>query len=628
MTGRLILILAAMAAVQSVAFCVYGADVPAVIERSDAVFDMKSPVSGTYTVSRKVLVSEPAGKDAAVFVNYNDSFRSLSSFSAKVIYNGKAVKKAGMRDLVWEKVSASLADDSSYAVYVPDCPYPFSVEYEYTVTYRDGIVSFPSFFPLSVPGVPLMDASYMLNVPAGTDISYWSWSEPEVTRGDKTDSYFWKASLPDGFTEEHMMPELREILPVVYACPVDFIYAGTTGSQKTWKDFGAWLYGLQKGCYELDEGLRSSIAEMVSGTTDERERVRLVYDYLRRNTRYVSIQLGIGGLRPFPAQTVADTGFGDCKALSVFMSALLGCAGVESFYAIVNTEERKLLDGFTSAGQMNHAMLCVPVQGDTLWIECTNPKYPLGYRHSGIAGHEAVLVKDSGGELVKVGPYRSEDRIESRNMTVRLNMDGSAECDVWFGFRQDMAEPFIGFAGIPDKARRRMLTSGLRFQLSGFNVESFSDNFGQLLEHPGLCPEFRVRCSMSTAGYATVSDRRIFVPLNPFPAVLASYRSRRVNPICIEDDLRVYDTVRVKLPEGYVLEGVREYSPVSSPFGDFSTEVTYDGKDVLVIQKLEIHACRYGKEMYGAFRDFAAAVTSGYSGSFVAAPRPDSRSGQ
>lgn len=41
---------------------------------------------------------------------------------------------------------------------------------------------------------------------------------------------------------------------------------------------------------------------------------------------------------------------------------------------------------------MNHAILQVPLPEDTLWLECTNPQLPFGYVHSGIAGHDALLI--------------------------------------------------------------------------------------------------------------------------------------------------------------------------------------------------------------------------------------------
>ncbi|WP_315822799.1 hypothetical protein [Paraflavitalea speifideaquila] len=51
--------------------------------------------------------------------------------------------------------------------------------------------------------------------------------------------------------------------------------------------------------------------DLVKDAKDDREKARIIYDYLQKNFRYVSIQLGIGGWRSLSAD------FTDQKSMAI-----------------------------------------------------------------------------------------------------------------------------------------------------------------------------------------------------------------------------------------------------------------------------------------------------------------------
>ena len=527
----------------------------ATIMTEELVYELSSPVSGQYSVHRKVLVHNEKGLPTASFWEYTDAFHSVASFSGSITYQGKS-RKIRKDDLINHSLTDGLADDAAICLYQPASPYPFTVEYDYTVSCKKGIASFPTFLPLDRENVSLVGASYTLIVPAGFAIQYFASAEPVVEKG-KTDRYQWKFAMPDGFREEHLMPSFLTFVPYVYASPVEFSYGGKTGSQRNWKDIGLWLYGLQEGAQDLPDEAVAKFREMTKDCKTPEEKVAVLYRYLRDNTRYVSIQLGIGGLKPFPASTVYKSGFGDCKALSNFLRAALAAVGVESDYYAVSTSHATLFPGYVSIGQMNHVMLAVPLKEhrDTLWVECTNPAIPLGYRHEDVAGHEVLLVKQDGGERVRVPSYPDSLRCSSVRAEITVRADGSASLQAVKSLRLDRTEPYLDFSSEKPEDQARILTSGWNLHAENLRVQSIQDNFNQ----PGyrgrdFCPQMDIAFTADVFQFAKVNGNRLFIPANPMAKSLYVQRQERVNDIRVGEGSTLTDTVVFHLPAGYRIE--------------------------------------------------------------------------
>jgi hypothetical protein len=51
----------------------------------------------------------------------------------------------------------------------------------------------------------------------------------------------------------------------------------------------------------LAEDRKTFFKELVKNAVSDSEKTKIIYNYLQKNFRCVSIQLGIGGFKPFPA---------------------------------------------------------------------------------------------------------------------------------------------------------------------------------------------------------------------------------------------------------------------------------------------------------------------------------------
>ena len=177
---------------------------------------------------------------------------------------------------------------------------------------------------------------------------------------------------------------------------------------------------------------------------DDRAKEIIIYNYLKKNFRYVSIQLGIGGFKPTSAEITDERKYGDCKALSNYMMAVLNCLNIKSYVALVNAGPRQeAVDEDFPCNRFNHMIVCIPGEKDSVWLECTSRTTDFGVLGSFTENRNALLITDSiGGVLVPTPRSRPFENAMNTYSTVDLQEDGSGKTKTIFKvsgeYKQDM----------------------------------------------------------------------------------------------------------------------------------------------------------------------------------------------
>ena len=490
------------------------------LRNSDAVcrlmsvdFIYSSPTSAVTKIVEETTILNNTATHKGNFTCYVSPTTSLKSFSGTLCdASGKLIRKLKRGDLKYTEFSAgNLAIDAAtyyMEVYAPT--YPYTVRYEYELADKDGILGFPSFIPVS-SGTSLQKGVYTVSVPASTQFGYkcLNIGEPEKTTADGRDVYRWTLTNVPALKSEPARPPLLDLLPAALTAPHDFIYEKTQGSMRDWASYGVWQCSLLEGRDQLPDALKQEVHRRTDHLTAPRDKVKALYDYMGETTRYVSIQLGIGGQQPASAAEVFRTKFGDCKALSNYLHAMLAACDIESFYTIIHTQNKHIPRDFATPAIANHAILGVPCQRDTLWLECTNTDVPFGYVHQSIAGHDAVICHDGKAEVVTLPAYADSLNTECQRIDVRLDEAGNASLSLSSVSR---ARQYEWTRPILDLARDKQADFLRRsFQLPLAQVDSLRCE--EVLDKP--LPEMHIRASITALRYANKTGSRLFVPVAP-----------------------------------------------------------------------------------------------------------------
>ena len=95
---------------------------------------------------------------------------------------------------------------------------------------------------------------------------------------------------------------------------------------------GRYYWGLVRDQLTPNEELRRTVDTVLQGVDrkDEQAVVRALYNFVVTNTRYVALEFGIHGYKPYRVDRVLARRFGDCKDKASLIHAMLKVAGVDS----------------------------------------------------------------------------------------------------------------------------------------------------------------------------------------------------------------------------------------------------------------------------------------------------------
>lgn len=586
------------------------ADFPDSLRRnSDAVarlmsteFVYNSPTSATVRFVEQTTILNNAAAAKGHFVCYVTSTEQLKSFSGTLCdAQGRQLRKFKRSDLNYTELSAgSMASDiATYFLETYSPSYPYTVRYEYEINIREGLIHFQPFLPVASVGTSLEKGLYTISVPAGMEFGWKGVNigPPEKTSAGGRDIYRWTLENVPALKKEPAAPSPLDLVPFVLAGPYEFRYEKTEGSLRDWATYGAWQGGLLAGRDRLPEALRAEVHRLTDHLASPREKVQALYDYMGRTTRYVSIQLGIGGLQPASAEEVFKTKFGDCKALSNYLHAMLRECGIDSDYAIIHTLRKRMQRDFASPTQANHAILRVPLERDTLWLECTNTDVPFGYVHSHIAGHDAVVIRNGTGEMVTLPHYADTLNRLVRHVGITVAADGSAQGRITERYEGAQYEQMMAFPKRDDKQRTDLLLSDLKIPM--VKVAQIACE-----ELKASLPAIEIAYDIASPKYFNRTGNRCFLPQIPFTNY-APYRDKeRLYDIHHANGYLDITTVEIRMPEGMEVEAQPAPCNVTAPFGSYSLEIAREKGLLTIRQRTCMHAGTYSRELFGEYHDF------------------------
>jgi transglutaminase-like putative cysteine protease len=579
-----------------------------VVREDETVFQIISRNKSSVHRHFAATILNTNGRDYAEKYIMYDKKRKIVDLKAFVYdASGEIIKKLKSADIADRSASdgfSLFSDDRLKMFDLTQGVYPYTVEYEYEVQY-DYLYSIDPGVIVSEEKIAVQHFMYQLVYPTTLEPRYKTYNidtKPAIGRlSSGMQSATWELSNIEPIKIEPMSSSSTHIKAIV-AAPNVFEYDGYTGSMENWDGIAKWQQSLNQGRDVLPDVTRAKVKELTKDLKTTEEKVKVLYEYMQSKTRYVGIQLGIGGWQPFDATTVDKNGYGDCKALSNYMVSLLKEAGIKGYYtkirAGVGEEE---IDASFPSVQTNHIIVGVPNEKDTLWLECTSQTAPFGYLGRFTDNRYGLMVTENGGKLVRTIHYPVEKNIQSTTADVDLDALGNAKAKVktnYSGLQYDFSS-LSEIINLSADDQRKWLQNNT--QIPSFNINQFA-----FANHKNKLPTATVTMDLTLNKYASVSNKRIFLTpnlMNRWTYIPEKIESRKT-PFEINTGFTDIDTIRYHLPENIYPEFLPPDAKFTSRFGTYEAGFKVEAGSLLYIRKMTRKDGEFPAEAYQELIDF------------------------
>ena len=564
-----------------------GAD--AVMREDYMKFKVKDIDNAVLEVHSIVTILNESASEYLSFAETSDKFSHLDDAEIKV-YNalGKKLNTYSKKEMQNFAYGDGLVEDGKTTFFrVTAATYPITIEKTYSIKFT-GLLNYPSNY-IQSPDVAVEHFNYTVEVPNDLGLRYKIINgklEPSKENTGKSTIYTWEQNNLKAKAREKYSGPAGRYFPRILLGPNKFKMAGYEGDMSSWKNFGVWSYDLIGKGNMMTGKSKEVIKNLIKDAKTDNEKARIIYSYMQKNMRYVSIQLGIGGWKPFDANFVQEKKYGDCKALSNYMQSALNVAGIKSYYALVNagTNAIPAMEDFPS-NQFNHVILCIPSAKDSLWLECTSTTTDFGELGDFTENRKALLITENGGILVSTPGSRSKDNIFSCTSNVQLFEDGSG------------------------KVASSITSSGefKQEQVHYLNQQSFDDQKEYIIQHLEWKhpDEVSIKCgdrfqtpyvTSTTMNYAQLysfkAGSKLFLPQRFYPLFSEKINDnlKRTQDYYFDFPYVKNDTTIFVLPEGYTAENLPSDKNISRSFAKYQRKYTWDEttKKLTVIASIEI----------------------------------------
>jgi transglutaminase-like putative cysteine protease len=517
-------------------------------------------------------------------------------------------RQNGQVDEAVESGAGAMADDPalaiftsarSYYVHFPRLEPGDVVEVQYRVEDVAPRNEFADYFGELVymqSSEPIVRSEYVLMTPKARAFYF---NEPHVPglersveeRRDQRVFHFVAHDVP-GLRQEALQPPWTEVLGHV-----------NVSTYKTWDDVGRWYWGLVKDQFVPDDEVRRRAEGLTRGSKDDAAKVRAIYDYVVQKTRYVALEFGIHGYKPYRCAQIFARGFGDCKDKATLIVTMLGSLGIRATPVVVRTGNKGDIETSpASLAPFDHMIAYVPSLD--LYLDGTAEDAGSTELPAMDRGALAMQVNEGHAVLVHLPDPPASASVETSKVDVSLSADESASLD-WHADITGVEASGWRSRFHATSTRKQRVQQLVAATMPGAEVSSVDASDLQDVEQ-----RVTLRVRGKVPRFARAEGDATSVPLGRREHMVRDFAPMAERAL----DVRIFaqwtqtDDWTVRLPAGAKVKSVPASSHGSGPFGSYSLNVETGPSSIRVKTEVTLAKTRIAAGEYATFRAWCEEV--------------------
>lgn len=438
--------------------------------------------------------------------------------------------------------------------------------------------------------IPVEKARYVLQLPRNWEFKANWENHAEVQPSVQNGTYTWELSDLARIERESHEPPYRALAGHM---TITF-FSDKTKDQtySSWNDIGAWYGRLTSDSRQGTPALQQKVQELAPANLPLLERIRALARFAQHDIRYAAIEMGIGGLKPHPAGEVFTHRYGDCKDKATILGAMLAQIGVKSFYMPIHDERGIYTKNSPPNLGFNHVIIAIhlpegsfneplpalyehPKLGHLLIFDPTQDLVPFGELPYYEQDSYALLVTDSGGELIHLPVSPPELNELKRSAKLKLLPDGTLQGEieeVRSGYHAMLERAYLQKETQRD--RKKIIEHILGRMMGNFQVDSFD-----LINADDIDKDLILRYKFTADHYAKTAGPLLLVRPRVvgekggyFDPTKPRHYPYQLDAPCLDSD-----TVEITLPDGFKVDELPDPAKASYSFGEYTSKTESAG---------------------------------------------------